>query len=265
MSEPGRERTSSMAYRAGLVTGAGSGIGRASAIALGAAGAYVAVADIDVGGGQETVEAIRSAGGEAEFVACDITHADDVERLVAQVVDARGAIDFAHNNAGIGAAAMAFDEVPEADWDRVVAVNLKGTWLSMKYELRAMRKQRSGAVVNTASVCGLRAAAMSSPYNTTKHGMLGMTKEAAVEFAHIGVRVNAVCPGYVETPLTERSAPPEMWAAIAETVPNGRLAQPDEIAAIVLWLLSDAASYVTGHGLVADGGLIQGMPSPRSV
>jgi NAD(P)-dependent dehydrogenase (short-subunit alcohol dehydrogenase family) len=254
-----------MADRAGLVTGAGSGIGRASAIALGAAGAYVAVADIDLAGGQETVEAIRSAGGEAAFVACDITRADDVARLVAQVVDARGAIDFAHNNAGIGAAAMAFDEVPEADWDRVVAVNLKGTWLSMKYELQAMRRQRSGAVVNTASVCGLRAAAMSSPYNTTKHGVLGMTKEAAVEFAHLGVRVNAVCPGYVETPLTERSAPTELWAAIAETVPNGRLAQPDEIAAIVLWLLSDAASYVTGHGLVADGGLIQGMPSPRSV
>lgn len=254
-----------MAHQAGLVTGAGSGIGRASAIALGAAGAYVAVADIDVGGGQETVEAIRSAGGQAEFVACDISRADDVARLVAQVVDARGAIDFAHNNAGVGAAAVAFDEVPEADWDRVVAVNLKGTWLSMKYELQAMRRQRSGAVVNTASVCGLRAAAMSSPYNTTKHGILGMTKEAAVEFAHLGVRVNAVCPGYVETPLTERSAPAELWAAIAETVPSGRLAQPDEIAAIVLWLLSDAASYVTGHGLVADGGLIQGMPSPRSV
>jgi NAD(P)-dependent dehydrogenase (short-subunit alcohol dehydrogenase family) len=251
------------AGRAGLVTGAASGIGRESAIRLAGAGAAVAVIDVDEPGGHETVEIIRAAGGEASFVLCDITTAADVGRVVEHVVTRYGRLDFAHNNAGVTAAPRRFDEVTADDWDRVVLVNLKGTWLCMKYELAAMRRQDSGAIVNTASVCGIRAIAMSSPYNATKHGVIGMTKEAAVEFAELGIRVNAVCPGYVDTPMTRHGSTKQAWARVARMIPTGRVAAAKEIAEVVTWLLSDAASYVTGHALVADGGLSQTIPGSR--
>lgn len=253
----------SLAGKAGLVTGAGSGIGRATACRLAAAGAYVAVADVDGAGGRETVDLIHSAGGDADFVRCDVTSSAQVARLVDAVVTARGTLDFAHNNAGVPPSLHAIDELPEEVWDRVITVNLKGVWLSLRHELPVMRRQQYGAIVNTASICGMRVAPMTSPYNAAKHGVIGLTREAAVEVAGIGVRVNAVCPGFVTTPMSQGTTTPATWAAMAATVPAGRVAEPDEIADAVLWLLSDAASYVTGHSLTVDGGLTQTMPGPK--
>lgn len=256
--------TSGIAGSTGFVTGAGSGIGRASAISLARAGAFVAVADVDRAGGYQTVEQIRSAGGDAVFFSCDVTRSDDVARLVGEVVSARGRLDFAHANAGVPPTLHPLHELPEDEFDRVVAVNLKGVWLSLKHALPVMYRQRQGAIVTTASVCGLRVAAGTSPYNATKHAVIGLTREAAVEAAAHGVRVNAICPGYVTTPMSVAATTPETWATMAAAVPAGRVGEAEEIADAVLWLLSDAASYITGHSLVVDGGLIQSLPGPRS-
>ena len=199
-----------MEGRAGLVTGAGSGIGRATAVALGSDGAYVAVADVDEPAGHETVELVRAAGGEADFVRCDVAREDEVHALVADIAERRGRLDFAHNNAGVPASGHRIDTLPEADWDRVIGVNLKGVWLCLKHELQVMRPQGSGAIVNTSSSVGFMAAPDSSPYNTSKHGVLGLTKEAAIETAALGIRVNAVCPGFVQTPMAD-GIPPRRW------------------------------------------------------
>ena len=250
--------------RVGLVTGAASGIGRASACLLAAEGAHVTVVDRDRDGGRETVELITAAGGAAEFVACDVSVAGEVAALVDQVVERHGRLDFAHNNAGICPVGYAIDTLTEELWDQVIGVNLKGVWLSMKYELAVMRRQRSGAIVNTSSVCGMRATAMTTPYNTSKHGVIGLTQEAALDFADLGIRVNAVLPGVVDTAMAHGIASDEQIAAMGESTPIGRVARPDEIAAAVVWLLSDAASYVTGHSLVVDGGLTVTLPSPIS-
>lgn len=249
--------------RAGLVTGAGSGIGRAAALALAATGGFVAVGDVDEVGGRETVELIEADGGEARWVPCDVSQPGAVDAVVAGVLAERSRLDFAHNNAGVSISGPAIDELTEEEWDRVLAVNLTGVWRSMKAELTAMRRQRSGAIVNTASICGLQVAPLTSPYNTTKHGVIGLTKEAAVEFAELGVRVNAVCPGYTHSAMSHGTTTPEIRAAMARTVPMGRWADPAEIAAAVVWLLSDAASYVTGHSMVVDGGVVQRMAGPN--
>jgi NAD(P)-dependent dehydrogenase (short-subunit alcohol dehydrogenase family) len=246
----------------GIVTGAGSGIGRSTALLLAGRGAYVAVADAHEQSGVETVELIRAAGGNADFIRCDVTSAGEVSALVDAVVARRGRLDFAHNNAGIAPVGARIDELTEDVFDRVVAVNLKGVWLCMKYELRVMRRQRSGAIVNTASISGLVAAAMASPYNATKHAVVGLTKEAAVEFGRLGVRVNSVCPGYVDTPMSRTATPRDVWERNISLPPLGRGCEPEEVAEAVAWMLSDAASYVTGHGLVVDGGLISQMAPP---
>lgn len=251
--------------QAGLVTGAASGIGRASALQLAERGAYVAVADVDARGGEDTARAIRARGGHADFVACDVASPADVQALVNHVVDARGRLDFAHNNAGVCPAGYTVDTLPDELWDHVIAVNLKGVWLCMKYELAVMRRQGSGAIVNTASVCGLMATAGCSPYNVSKHGVIGLTKEAAVDFAGLGVRINAVCPGVVDTPMSRGLTTPEGMARLVQSCPTGRSAEPEEIAAAVAWLLSDAASYVTGHSLVVDGGLSSRLPGAMDV
>ena len=254
-----------MEGRAGLVTGAGSGIGRATAVALGSEGAYVAVADVDEPGGHETVELVRAAGGEADFVRCDVAREDDVQALVAHVAERRGRLDFAHNNAGVPAPGHRIDTLPEADWDRVIGVNLKGVWLCLKHELQVMRPQRSGAIVNTSSSVGFMASHDSSPYNTSKHGVLGLTKEAAIETAALGIRVNAVCPGFVQTPMADGIPADEMIRRTRARVPAQRVCSPEEVAAAVVWLLSDAASYVTGEGLVIDGGLTLSIVAPPGV
>jgi NAD(P)-dependent dehydrogenase (short-subunit alcohol dehydrogenase family) len=256
------ESTNAAAARVGLVTGAASGIGRATARLLAAEGALVTIADIDRAGGEETVRMIGAAGGSADFVECDVSVSAQVEGLVQTIVDRHGRLDFAHNNAGICPVGYTADTLPEEVWEEVIGTNLKGVWLSLKYELAVMRRQRSGAIVNTSSLNGERASALSAPYCTSKHGVIGLTREAAVDFAPLGVRVNAVLPGFVDTPMAHRISSDEEVAALGTATPIGRVAAAEEIAAAVSWLLSDAASYITGHCLTVDGGLGVPLPTP---
>lgn len=249
--------------RAGLVTGAASGIGRATAQMLAARGGFVAVCDIDEEGGRETVELIEGDGGRAHFYRCDVSAPGDVDRVVTALVANHGAIHFANNNAGVAPLGYRVDEVPDDVWDRVIGVNLTGVWRSMKAELVAMRGQRSGAIVNTASMCSVLVSRRTSPYNTTKHAVAGLTKEAAVEYAELGVRVNAVSPGSTETPLARKATTEEIRASMAAVIPIGRWGQPEEIAAASVWLLSDASSYVNGHNLVVDGAATVQLPGPK--
>jgi NAD(P)-dependent dehydrogenase (short-subunit alcohol dehydrogenase family) len=240
-----------------LVTGGGSGIGRASSLAFAREGAKVVVADVAVEGGEETVKLIKQAGGEALFVKADVSKAAEVEALVNAAISTFGRLDCAHNNAGIeGAAATTVNYSAEA-WDRVIAINLTGVWLCMKYEIPQMLKTGGGAIVNTASTAGLVGYKGGSAYVASKHGVVGLSKTAALEYAKAGIRVNAVCPGAIDTPMMGRITNHRAdWAAkMASSEPVGRMAQPSEIAEVVVWLCSDAASFVTGHALAADGGI----------
>ena len=248
----------SLAGKVALVTGASSGIGRASALAFAREGARVVVADVTVEGGQETVRLIKHAGGEALFVEANVAQAAEVESLVQQAVATYGRLDCAHNNAGVeGQAAFTADDT-EANWDRVLAVNLKGVWLCMKYEIRQMLAQGGGAIVNTASGVGLIGIRGGGAYVASKHGVVGLTKTAALEYAKSGIRVNAVCPGVIQTPMVERIT--RQYPRAAETMaaahPIGRTGNPEEIAEAVVWLCSDTASFVTGHAMAVDGGYV---------
>jgi len=241
-----------------LVTGAGSGIGRATALACAREGAKVVAADIAVEGGEETVAHIKRAGGEAIFVATDVTQANAVQALIAAAVAAYGRLDCAHNNAGIEGVWATTADYPEDDWDRVMAVNLKGVWLCMKYEIPQMLQQGGGAIVNTASLAGLVGAKRLAAYVASKHGVVGLTKTAALEYAKAGIRVNAVCPGVIHTAMVERmffQRRSQVVERLAASEPLGRLGTPEEVAEAVVWLCSDAASFVTGHALSVDGGL----------
>ncbi len=241
--------------KAVLVTGAGSGIGRQSALALARYGARVAVADVVVAGGNETVEMIRGGGGEAFFVEADVSLAGSVEAMVATVVDRFGRIDAAHNNAGIEGAQAPTADCTEENWDRVLGINLKGIWLSMKAEIPRMIAGGGGSIVNTASIAGLVGFQGLAAYSASKFGVVGVTKVAALEYATAGIRVNAVCPGVIRTPMIDRlvAATPEMAAGLTAATPLGRLGEPEEIAEAVAWLCSDRASYVTGAALPVDG------------
>ena len=242
-----------------LVTGGGSGIGRASALAFAREGASVVVADVAVTGGNETVTLIQTAGGVATFVRADVSQASDVAALVDAAVATYGRLDCAHNNAGIEGTAALTAEYPEEDWDRVLAINLKGVWLCMKYEIPQMQRQGSGAIVNTASIAGLVGAYRMPAYVASKHGVAGLTKTAALEYARAGIRVNAVCPGVIRTPMVERfflSRHPRAETRLSAAEPVGRLGTPEEVAEAVVWLCSDAASFVTGHTMAVDGGMV---------
>lgn len=240
-----------------LVTGAGSGIGRASAIAFAQEGAKVVVADVATEAGDETVRAILDAGGEGCFYATDVSRADQVAALIAHVVTTYGRLDFAHNNAGIEDAGTSFIDYTEEQWDQVVSIDLKGVWLCMKYEIIQMLKQGGGAIVNTSSVAGLIGAAGGPAYTASKHGVVGLTKTAALAYAKQGIRVNAVCPGVIETPMVTRFAKtPEITHMLTRLEPIGRFGQPAEVAAAVVWLCSNAASFVTGVALPVDGGWV---------
>lgn len=244
--------------KAALVTGAGSGIGRATALACAREGAKIVVADIAVEGGEETVSMIKSAGGEATFVPVNVTQAAEVEAMVAAAVSAYGRIDCAHNNAGIEGVFATTADYPEEDWDRVMAVNLKGVWLCMKYEIPQMVQQGGGAIVNTASLAGLVGAKRMPAYVASKHGVAGLTKTAALEYAKSGIRINAVCPGIIHTSMVDRmflSRRPDLEDRLAAVEPMGRLGKPEEVAEAVVWLCSDAASFVTGHTMTVDGGI----------
>jgi NAD(P)-dependent dehydrogenase (short-subunit alcohol dehydrogenase family) len=221
-------------------------------------GARVVVADIVVEGGQETVKMIKDAGGDAAFVKCDVSKAADVEAAVKFAVDTYGKLDCAHNNAGIEGPMSSTADYTEADWDRVIGINLKGVWLCMKSEIPEMLKVGGGAIVNTASIAGLVGFQGLPAYSASKWGVNGITKAAALEYAQAGIRVNSVCPGVIQTAMVDRlvSAQPEMEAGLLAGTPMGRLGQPDDIAQAVVWLCSDRASFVTGHNMAVDGGFV---------
>lgn len=244
--------------KAALVTGGGSGIGRATAAAFAREGAKVVVADVVEDIGNETVQIIKQAGGEAFFVKTDVTQPIEVEAMVKKAVDTYGRLDCAFNNAGIGGEIASIDKSSEEIWDRVIAINLKGVWLCMKYEVPYMLNQGGGAIVNTASVAGLIGFPAQSAYVASKHGVVGLTKSAALDYARSGIRVNAICPGVIRTPMIGRrlDAKPQREAWYVAMEPIGRLGEPEEIAEAVVWLCSDAASFVTGHPMAVDGGLV---------
>ena len=244
-----------------IVTGAGAGIGRASAFAFAERGAKVVVADWVAEGGNETVQLITQAGGEATFIKADVSNSAEVEALLKKAVATYGRLDFAHNNAGL---AMRKEWVPTADiseevWDRMITLNLKSVWLCMKFEIPQMLKQGKGAIVNTSGLSGLLGNAKAgSPYVASKHGVCGLTRAAAAEYGTLGIRVNAVCPGIVRTarsePDSEAAAKTQM-ERLAQS-PAGRKAEPEEIAEAVVWLCSDSASYINGHLLPLDYGTV---------
>ena len=239
-----------------LVTGGSSGIGRATSLAFARQGAMVAIADRDPTGAAETARMIEDIGGSATVFELDVTRAAEVASLVERVVQTYGRLDCAFNNAGIGGNVAKTADYPEEEWDRTIDVNLKGVWLCMKYEIPVMEKQGSGAIVNTASIYGLAGAAGYIAYNAAKHGVVGITRTAALEYATAGIRINAVCPGYIRTPMTQPGidANPELERKMVSQTPMGRMGMPDEIAEAVVWLCSDTASFVTGHTMTPDGG-----------
>ena len=249
--------------RVALVTGAASGIGRATALVFADEGAKLLLADVDGAGGGETVRLAGERGAEAFFITCDVSDSALVEALVEGCVERFGRLDCAFNNAGIGGESARLADYDEEAWNRVLAVNLTGVFLCMKSELRQMVTQGGGAIVNAASLVGVMGYPNLGAYNAAKHGVVGLTRTAALEYASHGIRVNAVCPGWIETPLVMDSGPqpasiPEVYEALAGLMPLGRLGKPEEVAAAVAWLCSDASSFVTGHPLLVDGGALAG-------
>ena len=244
-----------VAGKVALVTGGGSGIGRQACLVFSREGAKVVVSDVTVEGGEETVSLIKQAGGEAAFIKADVAQAAEVEALVAKTVETYGQLDCAHNNAGIAGRTARVADDTEENWDRIFSINLKGVWLCLKYEIAQMLKQGGGAIVNTASGAGLIGVRRTGAYVASKHGVVGLTKTAALEYAKANIRVNAVCPGPIDTPML-RGASERVIDAMAAAQPNGRLGQPQEIAEAVVWLCSDAASFVTGHPMPVDGGYV---------
>src|SRR5262245_23104398 len=241
-----------------IVTGASSGIGKVSALAFAREGAKVALAARRVEQFQQLVEQIKAAGGEAIFIQTDVTRTQDVVNLVNQTIETYGKLDCAFNNAGIGGEVFRLTaEHTEENWDNVLNVNLKSVWLCMKYQIQEMLKQGRGAIVNNSSIYGLIGSTVGhAPYAVSKHGVIGLTKTAAFEYAKKGIRVNAVCPGYTHSELVDAAieAVPAVFEKILLDVPMGRIAETEEVANAVLWLCSDEASFVTGQTLAPDGG-----------
>jgi NAD(P)-dependent dehydrogenase (short-subunit alcohol dehydrogenase family) len=241
-----------------IVTGASSGIGRAAAMRFAAEGANVVAADVDADGGAATVDTIHEDGGEATFVETDVSDRSDVEAMVATAVERYGGLDFAFNNAGIEGRNDSLVDQSDDDWERIVDVNLKGVFLGLQAQIPAMMDDGGGAIVNTSSIAGVVGFQGVSPYVASKHGVIGVTKTAALEYARDGVRVNAISPGVIETPMVERAstANPEMIEGVSEATPMGRIGEPEEIGDAAVWLCSADASFVTGETLVIDGGYV---------
>ena len=246
-----------LAEKVAIVTGGGSGIGRSAALLLAREGAKVMVADVDERAGEEAAEMIRSRGGESDFVRADVSREPDVEAMVARTVETFGRLDCAFNNAGIlEEGSPNVTDYPLDLWNRVIGVNLTGVWLCIKHEIPEMLKQGGGAIVNNASVASLVGLPGATALVASKHGVIGLTKNAALEYAEHGIRVNAVCPSFIKTPILEPyfAAHPEEEIEMISKEPVGRLGAPEEVAEAAVWLLSDAASFVTGHSMVVDGG-----------
>ena len=240
-----------------LITGAAAGIGRATALKFANEGAKVVASDVNVKGGEETVEIIKKAGGEAIFVRSDVSQSSGVKALVAETVKTYGRLDCACNIAGILGAMGPFTDQTEEDFDRVIAVNLRGTFLCIQAELRQMLKNDGGTIVNVASIAGLVGSAGISPYVASKHAVTGLTKTAALEFAQQGIRVNAVCPGGIETDMVQSFLSEEFTEEMLDGMhPIGRIGQPEEVAELMVWLCSDRSSFMTGAIIPIDGGFV---------
>ncbi len=254
-----------LAGKVALITGGTSGIGRHTAVLFAKEGAKVVFTGRREAEGHETLAMVRAAGGEWHFVPGDVSKAADVEKFVQQTAEKFGRLDVAFNNAGVEGNWIPIIDQTEADFDRVIAINLKGVWLSLKYEIQQMLKQGGGgAIVNMSSVAGLTGFAGAGTYIASKHGVLGLTKTAALEYAKAGIRINAVCPAVIETPMAERAfADPAIEKRVLAQHPIGRFGKPTEIAEAVLWLSSDKSSFMTGHEIVLDGGFLAG-PNPNA-
>lgn len=236
-----------------LVTGAGGGIGRAAAEVFAHSGASVMVSDVNEAGGAETVALIEAAGGKAAFVRCDVSKADEVKAMVAATVEKFGGLDCAFNNAGINR--VTDDQYDDAIWERDIAINLSGVMRCMREEAAVMLQNGGGAIVNTASINGLVGNGAQPAYTAAKHGVVGLARHGALRWAQAGIRVNAVCPGVIETPMTAPLVQnPDIKKLMDSMTPMGRMGQASEIAEAVVWLCSPAASFVTGHAMVVDGG-----------
>jgi NAD(P)-dependent dehydrogenase (short-subunit alcohol dehydrogenase family) len=239
-----------------FVTGGGTGIGRAAALAFAREGANVVVADVSEEGNQETARMIEDAGTQALALRCDVARAEEVKAALDKTADTFGRLDFAFNNAGVEQPIRQAADIAEEEWNRIINIDLRGVFLCMKYEIPLMLKQGAGVIVNTSSGAGVKGIAGQAAYCAAKFGLIGLTKAAALDYAKSNVRINAVCPGIIQTPMMDRfsGGTPEGRARVIAQEPVGRMGKPEEIAAAVVWLCSDAAAFVVGHAMVIDGG-----------
>lgn len=239
-----------------FITGAGTGIGRATAIAFAQASASVAVTGLSDPSIQETEQLIREMGGQALAIRCDVTRAEEVKAALDQTISRFGQLDFAFNNAGVEQPVMATADITEEEWDRIVDVNLRAVFLCMKYQIPLLQKQGGGVIVNTSSGAGVKGFSGQAAYAAAKHGVIGLTRSAALDYAGENIRVNAVCPGIIGTPMMDRftGGTAQGREAVIAQEPVGRMGKPEEIAATVLWLCSDLAAFVVGASIVVDGG-----------
>lgn len=245
------------ADKVALVTGGNSGIGKATAAKFASEGAKVVIAARRLREGEAAAEEIRQNGGDAIFIQADVSRSQDVKAAVDTTVESYGRLDFAFNNAGILTDLGPMHEIEEDSWDQAMAINLRGIWLCLKYQVRQMLEQAGGAIVNDSSVGGLRGARGASAYSASKHGVIGLTKSAALEYIQHGIRINAVCPGFIDTAMTEQLYDDTQGRTdIVSSQPSGRGGRPDEVAEAVTWLCSDAASFITGVALPVDGGIL---------
>ena len=250
------DQNSDLAKKVAFVTGAASGIGRITAVAFAQRGASVAVADIDQQRNHETASMITEVGGQAIAVRCDVTRGEDVQAALDQTVEAFGRLDYAFNNAGAEQQPKPTAEITEEEWDRIITINLRSVFLCLKYEIPLLLQHGGGAIVNTSSGAGVKVFGRGAAYAAAKHGVIGLTKDAALDYAGSNIRINAICPGIINTEMMDRftGGTDEGRDRVIAQEPIGRMGRPEEIAAAVVWLCSDAASFVTGHALVADGG-----------